>query len=284
MNYGQALQQSAHVLSLNGIENSHIEARVLLSHITKLSPAQIYTYPERTLSQKQERNLQELVERRLDHEPTAYIVNYREFYGIDFYIDSRVLIPRPETELLVDAALELSKSSAYLTRPLLIADVGTGCGAIAISLALNLPKSKIYATDASSAALEVAQLNCEYHKVTEQITFLHGNLLEPLPEPVDLLVANLPYIKSSELVSLSPEITKFEPRMAIDGGDSGLDYIRQLLEQIEGRINNNSCLLLEIGRGQEKEVINLIRSYLNKVNFEFIPDFNGIKRVVKINL
>jgi len=146
-----------------------------------------------------------------------------------------------------------------------------------------LPHSKIYATDVSHSALDVAKLNCKHHKVTEQITLLQGNLLEPLPEPVDLLVANLPYIKSSELASLNTEITKFEPRMAIDGGESGLDYIRQLLEQAEGRINPEGCLLLEIGQNQEKEVVYLMHTCLKKVNFGFISDLNGIKRVVKID-
>jgi release factor glutamine methyltransferase len=278
----QALQQSAHTLSLNGIDDSHTEARMLLGHITKLSPVQIYTQPERTLSQEQESNLQELVERRLCHEPAAYIVNHREFYGIDLYVDSRVLIPRPETELLVDTAIEFA-SSSYLASSPLIADIGTGCGAIAISLALNLPHSQIYATDVSPLALEVARLNCKSHNVTDRITLLQGNLLEPLPESVDILVANLPYIKSSELANLSPEITKFEPIMAIDGGENGLDYIRQLLEQAEDRINTNGCLLLEIGQNQEKDLSNLIRSLLKKVNFVFISDLNGIKRVVKID-
>jgi len=279
----QALRQSAHTLNFNGIEDSHIEARMLLGHITKLSPVQIYTQTERTLSRDQERNLQELVERRLRREPAAHIVNHREFYGVDFYVDSRVLIPRPETELLVDAALEFAGiGSAYPTRPLTIADIGTGCGAIAISLALNLPHSKIYATDISSSALEVAGLNCDYHKVTDRVTLLQGNLLEPLPEPVDLLVANLPYIKSSELVNLSPEIIKFEPRLAIDGGESGLTYIHQLLKQAGGRINPEGCLLFEIGQHQEKEVSRLIQSCLEKVDFGFISDLNGIKRATKI--
>jgi len=284
MTLAQALQQSAHVLRSNGTDDSHIEARMLLGYTTKLSPVQICTQPELTLSQDQKVKLQELLERRLRHEPTAYILNNREFYGIDFYVDSRVLIPRPETELLVDTALEFAKNnSTYLARPPLIADIGTGCGAIAISLALNLPSSEIYATDISPSALEVARLNCKSHKVTDQITLLQGNLLEPLPQPVDLLVANLPYIKSSELANLSPEITRFEPRMAIDGGESGLDYIHQLLAQAEGRINNKGCLLLEIGQNQEKEVSHLILIYLGKVNSGFISDLNGIKRLVKID-
>ena len=282
MTLTQALQQSARILSVNGIEDSYIEARVLLGHITKLPPVQIYTQTEQTLSQEQERGLYELIERRLRREPTAYIVNRREFYGIDFYIDSRVLIPRPETELLVDTALEFSKNT-YPPSPPLIADIGTGCGAITISLALNLPHSKIYATDISHSALEVARLNCEHHKVTRQVTLLQGNLLEPVPEPVDLIVANLPYVRSSELENLSPEITGFEPRTAIDGGENGLKCIHQLLEQTKEKISPRGCLLLEIGQNQEQEVIRLIHSYLNKVSFTFIPDLNGINRVVKID-
>jgi release factor glutamine methyltransferase len=282
MTLTQALQQSARILNINGIEDSYIEARMLLGHITKLPAVQIYTQTEQTLSLEQERDLYKLIERRLRREPTAYIINCREFYGIDFYIDSRTLIPRPETELLVDAALEFSKSSCSPSQQI-IADIGTGCGAIAVSLALSLPQSKIYATDISHSALEVARLNCEHHNVTRQVTLLQGNLLEPVLDPVDLIVANLPYVRSSEVGDLSPEITKFEPRTAIDGGENGLKYIRQLLEQAKERINPQGCLLLEIGQNQEQEVTSLIQRYLNKVSFAFIPDLNGINRAVKID-
>ena len=284
MTLAQALQQSAQILNVNGIEDSYIEARMLLGYITKLSPVEIYTQPEQTLSQGQERVLQAIVERRLRREPTAYIVNHRGFYGTNFYVDSRVLIPRPETELLVDTALDFAKNNCNSpSRPIIIADIGTGCGAIAISLALNLPQSKVYATDISPSALDIAKLNCEHHKATGQVTLLQGNLLAPIPEPIDLIVANLPYIRSSELENLSPEIAKFEPRIAIDGGESGLAQISQLLQQAEGKIKPQGCLLLEIGQNQEKEVSYLIHRYLKEIRFEFIPDLNGIKRVVKIS-
>lgn len=286
MTLAQALQQSAHTLNLQGIEDSHIEARMLLGHILKLSPAQLYAQPEQTLSQKQLNSLQQLIERRLHREPTAYIVKHREFYGNDFYVDSRALIPRPETELLVEEAIEFANSRPNLSsseKPLLIADAGVGCGAIAISLALNLPQSKIYATDMSPSALEVARLNCEYHNTTGQIILLQGNLLEPVPEPVDLIVANLPYIKSSELANLSPEIIHFEPSVALDGGQSGLDIIHLFLEQTRGKTHPESCILLEIGQKQEKAVVSLIKHYLPKASFELIPDLNGIRRVVKLD-
>jgi release factor glutamine methyltransferase len=285
MTLAQALQQSAYILRMNGIEDSYIEARMLLGHATNLSSVQIYTEPAQTLSSEEENKLQKLVGRRLQHEPAAYILQHREFYGIDFYVDSRVLIPRPETELLVDAALEFARSrGSSLTRPLLVADVGTGCGAIAVSLALNLLGSRIYATDLSFAAIEVARLNCEYHKVAEQVTLLQGDLLQPIPEKVDIIVANLPYIENSELHDLSPEIAKFEPRMAIDGGRSGLDCIRSLLGQLKEKINFGGCLLLEIGQNQEEGIGRLVRSCLKGTNFRFFRDLNGINRVVKIDL
>ena len=287
MTLAQALQQSARTLSLNGIEDSHLEASILLQHILKLSPAQLYIQTERILSREQVKSLQELIERRLCREPAAYIVGHREFYGTDFCVDSRVLIPRPETETLVAAAFEFAKGCTnHLSspgRPLLIADVGTGCGAIAISLALNLPQSKVYATDISPSALEVARLNCEHHNVTEQIILVQGNLLEPVPEPVDLIVANLPYIRNSDLANLSPEITNFEPSVALDGGESGLEQIRQLLKQAERKIRPGGRLLFEIGQEQEKAVASLINHCLPKAKFEFIPDSSGIDRAVRID-
>lgn len=287
MTLAQALQQSAHTFSLNGIEDGHLEARILLQHILKLSPAQLYIQTERILSRKQVKSLQELVERRLCREPAAYIVGHKEFYGTDFYVDSRVLIPRPETETLVAAAFEFAEGYCnHLSSPkrlLLIADVGTGSGAIAISLALSLPQSKVYATDISHSALEVARLNCEHHNVTEQVILLQGNLLEPVPEPVDLVIANLPYIRNSELANLSPELTDFEPRVALDGGHSGLEQIRQLLKQAERKIRPGGRILFEMGQKQAKAVACLINHCLPKAEFELIPDSSGIDRAVRID-
>jgi len=287
MTLAQALQQSARTFSLNGIEDGHLEARILLQHTLKLSPAQLYTQPEQILSREQVKSLQDLVERRLCREPAAYIVGHKEFYGVDLYVDAHVLIPRPETEVLIEAALEFTEGCTdHLSSPespILIADVGTGCGAIAISLALNLPQSKVHATDISPPALEVARLNCEHHNVTEQVILLQGNLLEPVSEPVDLIVANLPYIRNSELANLSPEITDFEPRVALDGGDSGLEQIRRLLKQAERKIRPGGRLLFEIGQGQEKAVASLINHCLPKAEFEFIPDLSGIERAIRVD-
>ena len=287
MTLGQEIRRSITVFNANDIEDGYLETNIILGHILNLPTSQLYSQPELLLTSEQIAELQQLIERRLCREPTAYITRRKEFYEIDFYVDSRVLIPRPETELIVDVAIDFVNSHAqyqsFSKRPFLIADIGTGCGSIAISLALNLPQSKIYATDISSAALEVAQLNCKYYNITKQITLLNGNLLEPLPEPVDLIVANLPYIKSSEIANLSPETTNYEPRIAIDGGINGLNQINDLLQQVKEMISPQGCLLLEIGYDQEIEVISLINQYLPNAKLSLIPDYNEVNRVVCIS-
>jgi len=249
-----------------------------------MSRTQLYTEPERVLTSAEIKHLRRLVRRRLDHEPAAYILGNCEFYGIDFCIDCHTFIPRPETELLVEKAVELARRISYPGKRITIADVGTGCGAIAISLALALPQAKIYATDISASALQVAEMNCRRHAVSSQVELLQGNLLEPLSQPVDMIVANLPYIKSCEFKDLSPEVRNFEPTTALAGGEDGLGKIQQILEQMPGKLNYGGCFLLEIGQGQGRMVTSLIKSYFQKASMELISDLGGIERVVKVGL
>ncbi len=285
---GIALQRTTSTLSINNIEDAHLEARILLSHVLQQSPTDLYSKPEYSLSPEQQQKLQELVKRRLQREPSAYLINHKEFFGLDFHVDHSALIPRPETELLVEETLKFVQSHINnlvdLVKPLVIADIGTGCGNIAISLALNSNDTKIYAVDISPSALEVASLNCHTHNVTDQIILLQGNLLEPLTETVDVIVANLPYIPTPELAKLSPEIHNFEPMIALDGGRQGLDHIGQLLRQAKEKIHHSCRILLEIGADQEKSVATLITEHLPNATFEFIPDWNGIKRIIGINI
>jgi release factor glutamine methyltransferase len=215
-----------------------------------------------------------LLERRLSGEPSAYITGHREFYGLDFRVNPSVLIPRPESELLVETALDIAKN-----RPLsIIADIGTGSGAIAISLALGLPRAKIYATDISAAALEVALANCRQHGVSGRVRLLEGNLLEPLPEPVDIIVANLPYVSQSELAP------RFEPPLALDGGTDGTKIIEQLCQQVGGKLKAGGWLLLEIGQGQRATVVAILHNIFPEGEIEVIPDLGGIERLVCLSL
>jgi len=271
------------------IADASVEAEVLLGHVLGMSKTGLCTEPERSLTSAETKRLLDLVRRRLDREPAAYILGRCEFYGIDFYVESHTLIPRPETELLVEEALELARRISRQGEQIAIADIGTGCGAIAISLALALPQARIYATDISPSALKVAEVNCRRHGVNGQVELLQGNLLEPLPRAVDLIVANLPYVKDCEFVDLSPEITEYEPSVALAGGRDGLDKIREMLEQMRGKGDVHlggrpAYVLLEIGQGQGEMVTSLVNQYFPQASIELIPDLGDIERVAKVGL
>jgi release factor glutamine methyltransferase len=280
----EALQSATQTLRTSGIADASVEAELLLGHVLGVSKTQLYTEPERSLTSVETEHLWHLVRRRLDHEPAAYILGHCEFYGIDLYIDYHTFIPRPETELLVEKAVELAQRISQREKQIIIADIGTGCGAIAVSLALALPKAKIYATDVLASALRVAGVNCRRYGVDSQVELLQGSLLEPLPKPVDMIVANLPYIKDCEFKDLSPEIRDYEPTMALAGGEDGLDKIQQMLEQMPGKLSYGACFLLEIGQGQGRMVTSLIRSYFPQASVELISDLGGIERVVEVGL
>ena len=281
MNVRKALCLIRHILSSGNIDDVFIEAEALLCHVLDTSKTQLYTKPERALTPEETSHLKSVIRRRLQHEPTPYIAGHCSFYNIDLRVNHHVLIPRPETEILIQAAIDyinsISKENAYT-----IADIGTGSGSIAISLSLALPQATIYATDISGPALQVAKMNCQRYKLCDKITFLQGNLLEPLPKPVDMIVANLPYVENSELTKLSQEIRDFEPRLALAGGDDGLDIIRQLLLQASDKLHHKGSLLMEIGQGQAEKIRSLVHKYHPQATIKLIPDFRGIYRVVKI--
>ena len=278
MTIGQALSTARDTLAASNIEYPPLESELLLRHVLKLDRVQLYLALDHELSPQQDERYRGLIQRRLNHEPTAYITGHREFYGLDFYVDANVLIPRPETELLVEKALGLAQDRTVST----IAEIGTGCGAIAISLALNLPQAKIYATDVSATALEVARLNCQKHAVTDRICLLSGDMLDPVPEPVDLIVANLPYVSQSELSRVNT--LNFEPSLALDGGPDGLEKIRRLGTEVGSKLRPGGCLLLEIGQGQRKAVTAFLRSLFPPAEITVAPDLSGIERVVCLSL
>jgi release factor glutamine methyltransferase len=270
----QALSRARNILARNNVEDAPLEGELLLRHASNISRTQLYLDLDRKLSPQQEQAFWQLVERRLNGEPTAYITGHHEFYGLDFYVDPRVLIPRPESELLVEIALGLAQNHPLFT----IADIGTGCGAIAVSLALGLPQAKIYATDISAAALEVALINCQKHGVTDRVRLLQGDMLDPLPHPIDLIIANLPYVRESELTGI-----RFEPRLALDGGSDGMERIRQLCRQIGSKLRPSGYLLLEMGIGQREAVTALLHTLFPEGRIEVIPDLSGIERVVHLS-
>jgi release factor glutamine methyltransferase len=265
----QALRHARDVLTRNNVEDAPLESELLLRHALRISRVQLYLDLEKELTPRREEAFRHLLERRLGGEPAAYITGHREFYGLDFEINPSVLIPRPESELLVETALSIAKSPLST-----IADIGTGSGAIAVSLAVNLPQAKIYATDISAAALKVALANCRRHGVADRVHLLEGDLLEPLREPVNIIVANLPYVSQSEL---DP---KSEPPLALDGGVSGVETIKRLCQQANGRLKSGGWLLLEIGQGQREAVTTILHNIFPSGKLEVFPDLAGIDRVV----
>ncbi len=278
MTVREALTRAREILVANSIGDSALESELLLRHTLKASRAQLYLDYERELGTEAERAFWDLIRRRVSREPAAYITGHREFYGLDFHVDGNVLIPRPESELLVEQALELAGKRAIST----IADVGTGCGAIAVSLALSLPQARVYATDISAAALEVALSNCQKHGVADRVRLLVGDMLDPLPEPVDLMVANLPYVRESELSLVNT--LDFEPSLALNGGSDGLEKVRRLSAQAVNKLRPGGCLLLEIGHGQRKAVTTLLHSLFPAAGLEVTADLAGIDRVVSLIL
>jgi release factor glutamine methyltransferase len=223
---------------------------------------------------------QELVQRRINREPTSYITGYKEFFGLDFIVNSSVLIPRPETETLVETAVQFADK--FFNTSCLIADIGTGCGAIAISLAINLPQSKIYAIDISKDALDITNTNCRNHEVQNRVELLRGDLLEPLPEPVDMVVANLPYVRKNELKELGSEIREFEPLLALDGGDEGLNIIERLLSQAGDNLTNGGGVFAEIGYDQGKLVYEIAKTHFRKADISVVKDTAGLDRVLQV--
>jgi len=282
VNLKEALYKAESIIASQDIADARNEAELLLMHSLGIGRAELYTRLRELISPLEAEGFWYLVQHRCHHEPTAYILKQCQFYGIDFYIDSRALIPRPESELLVEGALEFIRQRFPSEIPSSIADVGTGSGAIAIVVALHLPKAEVYAIDVSAAALEVARMNCSKHGVEKHVHLLLGDMLQPLPKPVDIILANLPYVKESELPQLSPEIKNFEPIIALAGGRDGLEKVRQLLPQAKQKLLPGGLILLEIGQGQGSVATALVKDYFPTAKIDLIPDLGGIDRVVRV--
>lgn len=215
-----------------------LEGEMLFSSVLGKPRLEIFAHPETKVRFEDRQKFEEYVGRRQKGEPIAYITGEKEFYGLKLKVDRRALIPRPKTEDLVLEALKLNPKS--------LADIGTGSGAVALALAAHLPKATIYATDISEEALDLARENAGRLKLDGRIKFLRGNLAEPLPERVELITANLPYIMTPWLKTLPDEIKKFEPSLALDGGVDGLKYYRQLFEEAGSKLLPGGRVLYEL--------------------------------------
>jgi release factor glutamine methyltransferase len=275
---GDALQDAKG--RLVAVSNSaSLDAQLLLAEVLAVNRAHILAHREKVLTPDQTQNYASLVARRDQGEPIAYILGRKAFYDRDFVVTPAVLIPRPETEHLLEIALAYAHDHPHAT----FVDVGVGSGAIAVTLAANVPSATVYATDISPDALAVATKNAEIHQAN--IQFFAGDLLAPLIEQnlrVNCVMANLPYIKSGELPSL--DVSKFEPKLALDGGADGLDDIRRLLAHCPIVCRPNALILLEIGADQGEATRKLAMESLAPQSVEIIKDLAGHDRVARIQL
>ena len=283
MSLAATLASARRRLAAAGVEDAGLEAEVLLRHTLGWSREQLLARLEEEPPPEPLCRFEEFLARRLAHEPVAYITGHREFFGLDFEVTPATLVPRPETELLVEAAIEVAKPRGRIRRGPVIADVGTGCGAIAVALALNVPRSDVYAVDTSAEALAVAERNAERHGVASRILFYRGDLLSPLPEFADVLVANLPYVPTSEWERLPPELREHEPRTALDGGPDGLDVIRRFLGEAPRYLRPRGCVCLEFGFGQAGAVKDAARRHFPGHALEVRRDLAGVERVLLIS-
>lgn len=277
MRVRDVLVRAQAALRAAGSTSPALDAEVLLAHVLGADRAALYASPERELTQEQVARYRELVGRRLEGVPVAYLTGRKEFMGLDFHVNPAVLIPRPETELMVERALALLQD---LPRPLAV-DVGTGSGAVAVSIARYHPGAVVYAVDISPAALEVAGANVRRHGVAERVRCLEGDLLAPLPPDlvgrVDLICANLPYIPSPDFPYL-PRDVRHEPRLALDGGPDGLGAYRRLVPQAARFLRPGGHLLMEIDPRRAREALSLVPAPEWEVFIE--RDLSGKERLV----
>jgi release factor glutamine methyltransferase len=261
-----------------------LEAEVLLESCLDLERPGLYLDPDRTLTHQEWNLLEEAIEKRKNHLPLDYITGKREFYSLGFRVTPDTFIPRPETEFIIDAVLEKLPITNYQL-PITIVDLGTGCGNIAITLAKYISHSKMYATDISKKALEIAEENARRHRVEDRIAFLEGDLFSPLKDyhmegKIDFLVSNPPYIIRSEIRSLMPEVANYEPRIALDGGEDGLSFYRRIIKGAAQYLKSKGYLIMELGIGQAPQVKEMIEKTLEFESIGIIKDYSQIERVI----
>jgi release factor glutamine methyltransferase len=264
------------------VENPRLNAELLLAHSLRLSKEELYIRLCDPLREEEGELVQDLIRRRASGEPLQYILGHQEFWSIDLKVDPRVLIPRPETEHLVEEALSILINISSKKIPSVL-ELGTGSGAIAISLAKEVRNIFLVATDLSGEALMVARENAKQASVSDQIRFVKGDLLQPFRsgELFDLILSNPPYIPDPDIDGLAGEIKNHEPLIALKGGKDGFDFYRRLISRISSYLKREGWLLLEVGSAQAGSVARMIEAEGGFHRPERVKDFSGIERVVK---
>ena len=276
MTIKEAIKKGTINLKIKGVEEPNLKARLLMQYILNKSRQYILVYDNKQLTQAQEFQYFRNIEKLIKKFPLQHITHQQEFMKMTFYVDENVLIPRPDTEILVEEVIQIAKKINAKK----ILDMCTGSGAIAVSLAKYIPDSRITAVDISSKALNIAKKNAKSNQVENQITFVESNLFENLPkEKYDIIVSNPPYIKNEEIKTLDKEVQK-EPKLALDGGIDGLDFYRAIIKQDYEYLKFNGYLCFEIGYDQKEEVMELIKQEEKYKDTYSKKDLYGNDRII----
>jgi release factor glutamine methyltransferase len=278
----ETLNSAAITLSTAGIANARLDAEVLLSHIIHRDRVWLITHRDDVLDDKDQRDFDEAIERRSKREPLQYIIGNQEFWGLEFKVTPDVLIPRPETELIIEAAIAMVQDR---NKPVRIIDLCTGSGCIAVSLAKELANAHVIATDASEKALAVARENTRDHGVADRIRYLEGDLFEPLKEldirgQIDIIVSNPPYVRESDLAALQSEVKDYEPLMALVAGPEGTEIAQRIIRHATEYLKKNGALIMEMGLGQAGALTRMTEATGAYGKSEVLKDLAGIERVI----
>jgi release factor glutamine methyltransferase len=260
-----------------GLDNPRLEAEVLLAHLLGIDRMGLYLNYDRPLKEEERTAYREMIRRRMAGEPIAYIVGFKEFWSLSFAVSPECLIPRPETEHLVEEAVRIGKG---LEPPVRILEIGQGCGAVAIAVAKELDQAEIVATDISAGACSLAQENAERHGVKGRITFVLGDLFPVGERPFGLICSNPPYVPTAEVLQLAPEVRDYEPLTALDGGEDGLRFFCRIAQGAPAFLVAGGWLLLEMGQGQAPQVAKILQEQ-GFMQIDLISDHAGVKRVIR---
>ncbi len=280
----EALRDAARRLDQARVDAPAHTARVLLTRATGRAKEWLIAHDETALKPEQHACFEALLTRVIAHEPMFYVLGQREFYGLEFDVDKRVLIPRPETEMLVELALAALKTAPACAAGFDVFDIGAGSGAVAVTIARHAPAARVLASDVSLDALDVARHNARKHGVDARMTFVHSDLLAQIEGLPAVLTANLPYVTRAEIDGLPPEIQHHEPRVALDGGPDGLDLVRALLAQIAGRLPGSPlrAAYFEIGASQGAAALAAARAALPEMRCAILKDLGARDRVLAV--
>ena len=279
---GKLIKWTTAYLSEKGIDTPRLDGEILLAHILKTDRTHLYMNLDQPLNVNELAFFRELVKRRAKREPIQYITGRQEFWSLEFKVSPKILIPRPDTELLVEEGVrELSKTFPETARPEVL-DIGTGSGALAAALAKELTGAKVTGTDISPEAVALARENIESNGLSANASILEGDLFLPVEgRKFHLIVSNPPYILHADLEGLQPEVSHYEPLSALDGGVDGLDYYRKIIPQAPRHLFPGGWLMVEHGEGQSEEVVKIFEDTAKFENIEEVKDLAGVLRVVK---